>query len=162
MTTQDKLIRGKIAKVLSDREVVLNVGHEHGVQAGMFFDIRAASGFEVTDPDTGEVLGKIDRPRVKAQVKVTNVEDKFAIAMTYRTERVNVGVSGALSSLAAVFGTPTPITRVERIRSHERAEYPLSESERYVEIGDSVVQIFDEEAAYVEALETIFEDTANN
>ena len=162
MTTQDEPIRGKIAKVLSDREVVLNVGREHNVQTGMFFDIRAAGDFEITDPDTGEVLGKVDRPRVKARVKVTRAEDRFAIAMTYRTERVNIGGSVAFSSLAAVLGPPKWVTRVERIRSQEPAEDVLSEIERYVEIGDSVVQVSDEEAAYVEALETIFEDTATS
>lgn len=161
MTTQDEPIRGKVAKVLSDREVVLNVGRKHNVQTGMFFDIRAASDFEITDPDTGEVLGKIDRPRVKARVKVTSVEDKFAVAMTYRTERVNVGGSSVLHSLGIALSPPKWTTRVERIRSHERAEGVLSESERYVAIGDPVVQVSDEEAAYAEALETIFEDKAN-
>lgn len=161
MTIQSEPIRGKVAKVLSDREIVMNIGNKHNVQRGMFFDIRAAGDSEIIDPDTGEVLGEIDRPLVKARVKVTSVEDKFAVATTYRTERVNVGGSSVLHSLRIALGPPQWTTRVERIRSHERAEGVLSESERYVTIGDSVVQVSDEEAAYAEALETIFEDKMN-
>ena len=63
MTTLTEPIRGKVAKVLSHREVVLNVGKKHNVEIGMVFDILFRGYDEIKDPDTGEVLGGIDRPQ---------------------------------------------------------------------------------------------------
>jgi Flagellar assembly protein T, C-terminal domain len=62
---------------MSDKQIALNVGEEHGVEAGMKFAIFAPKD-EILDPQTGESLGEF-RQR-KATVKVTMVSKKFCFA----------------------------------------------------------------------------------
>ena len=57
MATQTKLIRGKIARILSTREVALNIGEQNGVALGMLFDIVSEAGLDIRDPDTDRELG---------------------------------------------------------------------------------------------------------
>ncbi len=51
-------IQGKIARVNSDRELIVNRGSDHGVKPGMIFRVKGAD-VEITDPDTGESLGEV-------------------------------------------------------------------------------------------------------
>ena len=152
MAAQIEPIRGKIAKVLNSREVALNVGAEHGVQSGMTFDILAPGSEEVMDPDTGEVLGSVDLP--KTSVRITKAHDKFAIATTYRSKRVNVsnaGYTGARSAahnLRKMFEPPRWETRYETLKStgeFEASSEDLDEKDSYVSVGDPVVQVIDDE-----------------
>jgi len=64
-------IRGKVAAILTQRELALNVGEEEGVEVGMRFAILNSKGVDVTDPDTGKVLG--DVPVAKTIVKVVRI-----------------------------------------------------------------------------------------
>ena len=50
-------IIGKVAKILDEVKVVINRGSKDGVKPGMRF-VAYAEADEVTDPDTGESLGK--------------------------------------------------------------------------------------------------------
>ena len=70
-----ELIRGKVARILNSREVALNVGASHGVEDGMQFDILAPELHNIRDPDTHEVIGSVNRPKVRVQVGIT--EDRF-------------------------------------------------------------------------------------
>ena len=157
MTTQSEQIRGQVARILSDREVALNVGREHNVEVGMLFDIMVPAALEITDPDTGNPLGRIDRVRAKARVKVSSVEDKFCIARTYRMERVNVGGRDALPRLRGDLDLPRWEARVERIKTHEISSEGLTESERYVATGDPVQQVLDDDKSLYEAVADILE-----
>ncbi len=56
-------LRGKIAQLLSDRELVINIGLKDGVSKGMRFAILAATPLEIRDPDTNELLESIDREK---------------------------------------------------------------------------------------------------
>ena len=82
-------IRGKVAQVLNNREIAINLGTAKGVTIGMHFDVVDANGQNIKDPDTGEVLGSIEHS--KARVKITRVQEKLSVATTYRSEKVNVG-----------------------------------------------------------------------
>src|SRR5262245_12200727 len=66
-------IRGKVAAILSKRELILNVGSDDGVEIGMKFVILNSQGIDVSDPDTGKVLGTVEVP--KTVVKVVRVDD---------------------------------------------------------------------------------------
>lgn len=144
MTVRTEPIRGKVAKILSDRKVALNVGRQHNVQVGMLFDILVPGVDEIKDPDTGEVLGLTDQGKTKAQVKVVSVEDKFSLATTFRETRVNVGGAGIENFIPNLFEPPRWVTRVETIETREALDMRLTESERYVATGDPVVQVFEE------------------
>ena len=57
-----ELVEGKVAQILSDKFIVLNVGAQRGVSLGMTF-VVLAQGEEVKDPGTGEVLGRWEVPK---------------------------------------------------------------------------------------------------
>ena len=144
MTAQTEPIRGKVAKVLTNSKVVLNVGKNHKVQIGMSFDILMPGFDEITDPDTGAVLGGVELP--KARVRVISADDNLSVAATYRRESVNLG--GPENWGLRVRGDLLPMpplweTRVETFRTRE----PVISDERavdyYVATGDPVVQVFE-------------------
>ena len=68
------LIEGKVAAIIDDTTLVLNVGFEQGVQEGTIFSIFAEHD-QIKDPDTGEVLGLWEM--VKAQVVATHVQPRL-------------------------------------------------------------------------------------
>ena len=144
MTIQTKQIHGKIAKILNDREVIMNVGGNQGVEHGMLFDIMTPRGYDVTDPDTGEVLGSVERP--KTRVKVIQVYDKLSVATTFRKKSVNVGGTAPLL-LRRMFDPPRWVTRYETLETRESTWEDLDEEDSYVSTGDPVVQVFDDEDA---------------
>jgi len=69
-------IAGKVAKVVSETTVVINVGAKDGVKDGMRFVI-VAEGDEVKDPDTGESLGKWEV--VKGRLAASNVQENMTV-----------------------------------------------------------------------------------
>ena len=77
----EKPITAKVAKVLNEYNLVLNVGKAHGVQAQMRFNVHNldADTGEVIDPDTGESLGMLGYPYQK--VEIYRVYEKFAVAV---------------------------------------------------------------------------------
>ena len=86
------LIRGKVARILNSREIAINVGSDDGVSTGMYFDVMDRNHEDIKDPDTQEVLGSIQRPKIR--VRTTVVQEKLSVASTYKTKQVNVGWSG--------------------------------------------------------------------
>lgn len=141
MTLSTELIRGKVAKILSSREVALNVGKKHGVELGMLFDILSPKGHLITDPDTGESLGSTELPKVR--VRISRVDDKFSVASTYRTMRVNVTGRGDILGL---FQPPKWENRYETLKvgqSFESGAEDLDEQDSYVSRGDEVIQVTD-------------------
>lgn len=64
-----------VAEVLDHGMVVLNRGASHGVKEGQRFLIYELTEKEIEDPDSGEILGRLER--VKATGTVVNVQDKM-------------------------------------------------------------------------------------
>ena len=141
--SQPKAIRGKVAKVISDQEVALNVGNTHNVEVGMIFDIippEHPKDFEIKDPETGEVLGNI-QPKAKARVKVVSVNDKFSLAATYRLESIeHLNLRGDLLPFPAVMGK----RRVESFKTREAPQESTEQRTFYVARGDAAVQVINE------------------
>ncbi len=69
-------IEGKIARILDEYSIVINVGRNNGVVNGMVFAVFVQSNEEVKDPDSGEALGKLEN--IKGHVFVAHVQDKFS------------------------------------------------------------------------------------
>ena len=61
--------------VEAGRRAVLNRGARHGVTLGRRFLIYTLDEGELTDPDSGEPLGRLER--VKASGKVINVQERM-------------------------------------------------------------------------------------
>jgi hypothetical protein len=136
-------IEGRVAKILTARELVINRGSKHGVERGMKFEVLDPKLEDIEDPDTGKSLGGIDRPKVS--VEVTRVAEQLAIARTFRSKRINVGGSGGLfagaSSLAKQFEPPRYQTRYETLKTDESTWEDLDESKSFVKTGDPVREI---------------------
>lgn len=101
----DELITGSVAKILNSRELVIKGGRAHGVVDGMVFEVLAPEGENITDPDSGELLGSVDRPKVA--VRVVQVNERLAVARTFRSRRRNIGGSGAFSAFQDMLRHPS-------------------------------------------------------
>jgi len=138
-------IEGKVASVLNERELVLNVGSEEGVEVGMRFKILYAGGIEITDPDTDEPLGNVEWP--KTEVKIVSVQPHMAVGRTFRTVTVPAsgfrGVGGFASAFNLLADTYEPEKEVvETLRSSDGfAEKEIDAAESVVKRGDPAVQI---------------------
>ena len=100
------MIMGKVARILSDEEVVLNVGSEDDVTEGMEFVIFSVSeGDRIVDPETGADLGAIET--TKGRVKVHHVQDRISRARTLTYQARIPGLEESLkSSIPGLFPTP--------------------------------------------------------
>ena len=151
-------IRGKVARILNSKELALNLGSKDGVKLGMFFDILDPIGEDITDPDTGEVIGSLERPKVR--VKIVRIQERLSLATTYRKKKINVGGSGlgsptrfAGSALTGLFLPPEFQTWQETLKTREKTWEDLSEEDSYVKTGDPAVQVLEpvDETVYVES-----------
>ena len=135
----DELINGLVASILNTRELVINIGSEQNVKIGMKFKVLE-NNYEIPDPITHEILGNIEREKIR--VKVVEVKEKLAIARTYETyETSNLVISG--SFLDAISGSSTKVKTLRA--SDSQAPYdPLDEKGSFVKVGDKVIQVKDE------------------
>lgn len=134
------LIRGKVARILNSRELALNVGSDQGARVGMIFDVTDPNVEEIADPDTKEVIGSLERPKIR--VKVVEVQAKLSRASTYKKWRVNVGGTGfGEGVIARAMRPPKWETRYETVRTRERTWEALDEKESFVATGDPVVEV---------------------
>lgn len=123
----------RVAEILNDRELALTGGASNGLAVGDVLRIVTQQATQIRDPETGEPLGEI--VRTKAIVRVYEVQERFALARTFRTRRVNVGGQGT-SSFAGIFEAPKYETRVETLRRDPSGERALDEAESVVAVGD--------------------------
>jgi hypothetical protein len=138
----DEPIRGRVAKVLNTRELALNIGSTSGVKVGMLFDILDPNGYDIRDPDTMEILGSIERPKVR--VKVIQVLEQLSVASTFKAEKINIGGSfdlGVTGRISDLLRPPQYVTKYETLKTDEKTWEDLDESESYVKTGDPVVSV---------------------
>ena len=140
--TLDNPIRGKVAQILNSREVVLNIGSHEGVEPHMHFDILDAGSQDIRDPDSGEVLGSLNRPRVR--VRITHVQSLLSVATTYRKTKTNIGGTGSGPYLGALSRSLLPeqwVTKHETLEAKKSGFDTLDEEDSIVKVGDLVVQV---------------------
>jgi hypothetical protein len=75
-------IRAKVAEILTDYQLALNVGRLKGVERGATVTIYRT--VEISDPDTHEPLGQVTVP--KLTLRVVDVQELLCVAEV--TERV--------------------------------------------------------------------------
>ena len=85
MPESSSVLEGKVASLVSARELAINIGSEQGVKSGMLFAVLAPTPLDVRDPQTGELLGHVDREKVR--VRASEVNPKFTICRTFRKVR---------------------------------------------------------------------------
>ena len=132
-------ITGQVARILTTRELVINRGSADGVQKRMIFEVLDPKGEDITDPDTGDTLGSIERPKIR--VRVTDVEPRFCVARTYEYTAKNVGGYGS------VFGNllePMQFRRTYKtLKTSESTWEDLDESQSFVKTGDPVREVLE-------------------
>ena len=100
------MIEGKVAAIIDDTTLVLNVGLEDGVKEGMFFSIFALHG-EIKDPDSGEALGNWEM--VKARVIATHVQPRLCtVRAPMRVEAPMIGDTRPLSTMMVEHSVSRP------------------------------------------------------
>ena len=92
------MIRTTVAQILSPTQVILAAGTKQGVREGMVFVIYEL-GSEIVDPETSELLGRLEL--VKGRVRVTHTQEKLSQASTL--SRREVRVIDPLESLTSRF-----------------------------------------------------------
>lgn len=139
-------IEGKVASVLNERELVLNVGSDDGVTVGMRFRILYPGGIAITDPDTDEPLGSVEWP--KTEVKIVSVQPKISVGRTFRKFVTPASGTRGMAAYAALnlMGNYTPErVETETLRSGSPfAEKELDPSESFVNRGDPAVEVVPE------------------
>ncbi len=128
-------MRGKVAAILTKRELVLNIGSDDGVVVGMRFVILNSNGVDVKDPDTGEVLGSVEVP--KTLVKVVRVDaPHLSVARTFRTIP---GTAGIMGTMAALSGTPSRVETLD-IAAGSSIKAELSAEDSFIKPGDVALE----------------------
>jgi len=135
MATVDRKLVGRVAQILNEREIVINLGQAQGVKTGMIFAVLTDP-LEIKDPETGEVLDCLERE--KARVRARDVRERIAVCRTYRKHQVPA------SRASIPFERFLPREEYERLEYlKEAAEEPNPYAEEYVKIGDRVALVED-------------------
>lgn len=135
--TDRRPIKGLVARVLNSRELVINKGRRDGVKVGMVFSVKDRKAEDIPDPETGEVLGSVNRPKV--DVKIVSVEESLAIGKTFNSRRINVGGMGF--RISPIFDPPKFVRKYETLKTDESTWEELDEDESFVKTGDPVEEI---------------------
>lgn len=127
---------GRVASILNERELVINIGSDQGVHRGMKFAVLAEEAITIEDPETKEVIGTIDREKVR--VMATEVHGRMSVCKTYDYQLRGGGL--AAFSAAEMF---LPQTKVyETFRAPKQAlPAPLSQEDSIVKIRDRVREV---------------------
>lgn len=134
---KSRLIQGKVAGILTERELTINIGSAAGVHEGMKFKVLADTPIEVRDPQTDEKLGEVDREKVL--VTASEVRENFSVCKTYR--KWGAPLPWYLGSILSRYGE-----RYETLKTQDsQLPTPLSEDESYVKKGDRVIELVGEE-----------------
>ncbi len=139
-TDHEDRLMGKVAGILTRRELLINRGSADGVEVGMRFAVLNSQGIDVRDPDTGEILGSTEV--VKTVVKVVRIDGPHL--SVGRTFRQTPGRAGALAALANVYGTPARVETLD-IQEGSTLKEELDPDDSYVKVGDPVVQTVGDE-----------------
>jgi hypothetical protein len=134
-------LQGRVAQILNERELVINIGEINGVRKGMKFAILSESPLEVVDPVTHEKLDIIDREKVR--VAVTEIRSKISICKTYRVKKIGGGMLYDFAGLAVMKGMLEPPQEINETLKSEDSSLPppLSPEESYVKINDRVILV---------------------
>ena len=131
------LIRGKIAYVLDNGDIVINVGAAHGVHRGMYFDVIDDHKLDIRDPDTKEVIGSLEISKIK--VEVIDTQEKISVATPHLSLKKRA---------KGVYRVSTPLGPFARSLMPDSwvTEDAISWSGKNsdVEVGNSVVQFIGE------------------
>lgn len=127
-------LKGKIAQVIDEHRVVLNIGSNNGVEVGFRFSVYSVSEDIIYDPDTKKPLGKLEIPLGTG--KVINVQDNMCILESdqyHRSEKKIVKTTTPKGLLSSMYEPQT----VTEERPFETIHIPFDNPE----VGDSAIYL---------------------
>lgn len=134
---------GRVAQILNEFELVINVGAEAGVGQGMKFAVLAEAPQKIVDPVSKQELDAVDREKVRVQA--SEVRPKITICRTYRKKVIPAGPMyfPHLFEVGLKRTDASPPREIpETLRALDSSlPKPLTQDESYVKINDRVVQI---------------------
>jgi hypothetical protein len=86
----------KVAHIESAVELVINAGSKDGIEEGQRFQVYSM-GEEITDPETGESLGTLEK--IRGIGRITHVQDRIAILESDMTKPTPKVVRTSISSV---------------------------------------------------------------
>ena len=130
-------IKGKVAAILNERDLVINKGSDDNISEGMLFQVTQPE-VPILDPDSGANLGVLVRDKIK--VKVVEVHSQFSVAKTYETYSARMP---SVYEQAESASRGRTVTRVRKIiiESPGQQTATIGLEGSTVKIGDPVVQI---------------------
>lgn len=131
-------IEGKVAAILNERELVINKGSVDSVVEDMAFEVLESIS-DVQDPDTGENIGSLERPKIK--IKIVETQPKMSVGRTYETYQINVGGKMKFTGWPLALIPEKWVTKVKTLRTDEATFGELEEAGSIVRVGDKVRQI---------------------
>lgn len=93
MQQREEVLEGKVAAIITDSEIVINVGANDGAKKGDKFSIRTEP-MDIIDPTTAESLGQLEREII--QVVVSDAQERFSVCQTFRLIRRRSTISYAM------------------------------------------------------------------
>jgi hypothetical protein len=126
-------IEGRVAQILNTRELIINRGSQHGVDLNMEFAVQEPR-LSITDPETQEFLGDLEREKIR--VRVSETHPRFSVARTYETyQELNPD-----SMWPRLFSSVSPyVTKVKKINTQNRIVD--REGIANVNVGDLATQV---------------------
>lgn len=132
------ITQGKVVKIVDEYSVVVDIGSKHGVGEDMEFVIFE-EGETVTDPDTGEELGRMEHP--KAKVKPHHIMEELTVMESAETEIRTFDPPPTIPTFSNIF---SDIGKREKREVRVRKELPLDElpdkqeMDKTIKVGDLV------------------------
>lgn len=119
----------RVIEILDEYSILVNYGRDHGAEEGD--EIRViATGPEVIDPVTNEVLGTLDS--VKATLTIAVAYRKFSLCKKIETITKNVLIS-PISQFQTTTKTIKPIEVDEKSITNKKAP-----DDKIIKIGDKI------------------------
>ncbi|MEV4633317.1 hypothetical protein AB0J79_08745 [Rhodococcus coprophilus] len=134
-------VEGKVVAILNNREVVIDVGEEDGVEVGMRFAILGEAEIESSRAKDG----KLKVPYRKTEVKIVRFVDEYhSVGRTFKKIPGQRGNSWATLAMVASEGTPD---RVETVPIEKGADLlsRLPAGSNLVHIGDRAEETWGDE-----------------
>ena len=126
-------IEGRIVRILSETEFVINVGRVDRVQSGMEFVVFVETE-PILDPETGQVLGNLET--LKGRLKVYHVMEHMARARTLTYKVVLPSVADQIARMTSLNYQETGVRRKSLQVKRDEVE-PIAE-DMVVRLGDRV------------------------
>jgi hypothetical protein len=135
------MIVGKVAQIIDESLIVLNVGSNNGVSVGMRFSVFE-EGEKVLDPSTGVALENVEH--VKGTIEIVHVQEKIAQATGKSDEYTgSKTLSEKMVQENINFGVGKQLNKMNVVRDQMAGR----RSGGPIKVGDGIRQLIESEAS---------------